>query len=70
MISGGRLKRLLDRDLTATRIEGLPVRYVAIATELGSGHEIWLTEGALVEAMRAPMHCPACSIPSGWAGAG
>jgi NTE family protein len=63
LISGGRLKRLLDRDLAATRIEALPYRYVAIATELGSGHEIWLTEGSLVEAMRASYALPGVFDP-------
>lgn len=63
LISGGRLKRLLDRDLAATRIEDLPLRYVAIATELGSGHEIWLTEGSVVEAMRASYALPGVFDP-------
>jgi NTE family protein len=63
LISGGRLKRLLDRDLAATRIDELPVRYVAIATELGSGHEIWLTEGSVVEAMRASYALPGVFDP-------
>jgi NTE family protein len=63
LISGGRLKRLLDRDLAATRIEQLPVRYIAIATELGSGHEIWLTEGSVVEAMRASYALPGVFDP-------
>jgi NTE family protein len=63
LISGGRLKRLLDRDLAATRIEQLPMRYVAIATELGSGHEIWLTEGSVVEAMRASYALPGVFDP-------
>ncbi|MGL4729632.1 MAG: patatin-like phospholipase family protein [Bosea sp. (in: a-proteobacteria)] len=63
LISGGRLKRLLDRDLGSTRIEQLPHRYVAIATELGSGHEIWLTEGSVVEAMRASYALPGVFDP-------
>ncbi len=37
LIGGGRLKRLLERDLAGQRIEGLPTRFVAIATELGTG---------------------------------
>ena len=53
LIGGGRLKRLLERDLAGQRIEGLPTRFVAIATELGTGHEIWLTQGPLVDALGA-----------------
>lgn len=63
LISGGRLKRLLDRDLGTRRIETLPFRYATIATELGSGHEIWLTEGPIVEAMRASYALPGVFDP-------
>ncbi|CAN7180546.1 patatin-like phospholipase family protein [Bosea sp. LjRoot9] len=63
LIAGGRLKRLLERDLTNTRIEALPVRFLAIATELGSGHEIWLTHGPLVEALRASYALPGVFDP-------
>ena len=63
LIAGGRLKRLLDRDLGTRRIESLPFRYATIATELGSGHEIWLTEGPIVEAMRASYALPGVFDP-------
>lgn len=63
LISGGRLKRLLERDLDGVRIEALPQRFVAIATELGSGHEIWLTHGPLVEALRASYALPGVFDP-------
>jgi NTE family protein len=63
LIAGGRLKRLLERDLTDIRIEALPQRFVAIATELGTGHEIWLTHGPLVEALRASYALPGVFDP-------
>ncbi len=63
LIAGGRLKRLLERDLAARRIEELPVRFAAIATELGTGHEIWLTHGLLVEALRASYALPGVFDP-------
>ncbi|WP_245973830.1 patatin-like phospholipase family protein [Bosea caraganae] len=63
LIAGSRLKRLLERDLTGQRIEELPVRFVAIATELGTGHEIWLTHGLLVEALRASYALPGVFDP-------
>jgi NTE family protein len=63
LIAGGRLKRLLERDLTGIRIEDLPQRFVAIATELGTGHEIWLTHGPLVEALRASYALPGVFDP-------
>lgn len=63
LIGGGRLKRLLDLDLEGQRIETLPIGFVAIATELGTGHEIWLTRGPLVEALRASYALPGVFDP-------
>ncbi|PZU90878.1 MAG: NTE family protein rssA [Chelatococcus sp.] len=63
LISGGRLRRLLELDLGPIRIEELPLRFVAIATELGSGHEIWLTRGPVVEALRASYALPGVFDP-------
>ncbi len=63
LIAGGRLKRLLERDLAMTRIEELPLRFAAIATELGTGHEIWLTRGPVVEALRASYALPGVFDP-------
>jgi NTE family protein len=63
LISGDRLKRLLGNELTDVAIEDLPLTYAAIATELGTGHEIWLTHGPLVEAMRASYALPGVFDP-------
>jgi NTE family protein len=63
LISGDRLKRLLDRDLSEWRVESLPIRFATVATELGTGHEIWLTRGPLVEAMRASYALPGVFDP-------
>ena len=63
LISGERLKRLLGTELMDIKIEELPVNYAAIATELGTGHEIWLTHGLLVDAMRASYALPGVFDP-------
>jgi len=63
LIGGDRLRRLLERDLGAMRVEDLPIRFVTIATELGTGHEIWLTRGPLVAAMRASYALPGIFDP-------
>lgn len=63
LIAGDRLKRLLERDLADLRIESLPLRFGTIATELGTGHEIWLTKGPLVEAIRASYALPGIIDP-------
>jgi NTE family protein len=63
LIAGERLRRLLERDLGSCRIEDLPLTFAAVATELGTGHEIWLTRGGLVEAVRASYALPGIFDP-------
>jgi NTE family protein len=63
IIGGEKLRRLLDRHMHEVRIEQLKRRFVAIATEIGSGHEIWLTRGPVVAAMRASYALPGVFDP-------
>src|SRR6202035_2511706 len=63
LISGGRLARQLAEEMGSTAIEHLPVRFAAIATEVGTGHEIWLTHGSLALAMRASYALPGIFPP-------
>ncbi|HXL68294.1 MAG TPA: patatin-like phospholipase family protein [Xanthobacteraceae bacterium] len=63
LIGGGRLAQLLRDSVGDTAIEDLPIRYAAIATELSTGHEIWLTRGSLVDAIRASYALPAIFPP-------
>lgn len=63
LIAGDRLRRRLQRDLGERRIEQLPVRFASVATELGSGEEVWLRRGSLVEAMRASYALPGIFPP-------
>ncbi len=63
LISGGRLAKLLELNFGESMIEDLPVKYAAIATELSSGHEIWLTRGNLIQSMRASYALPGIFTP-------
>jgi len=63
LIGGGRLARRLAEAIGTTTIEDLPVRFAAIATEVGTGHEIWLTHGSLSLAMRASYALPGIFPP-------
>jgi NTE family protein len=63
LISGGRLARQLDRTLGKVKIETLDTRFAAIATEIDTGHEVWLTRGRLVEALRASYALPGVFAP-------
>lgn len=63
LISGHRIGRRLEREIGATAIDDLSVKFAAIATELATGHEIWLTHGGLVEALRASYALPGVFDP-------
>lgn len=63
LINGKRLAAKLEESLQDRRIEELPMHFAAIATELGSGHEIWLTRGRLVDAVRASYALPGVFSP-------
>jgi len=63
LISGQRLLRHLEAGLGDIRIEKLPVRFAAVATELETGHEVWLTRGRLVDALRASYALPGIFAP-------
>ena len=64
LITGARLAARLDEALGDTTIENLPVRFAAIATEIGTGHEIWLTRGRLADALRASYTLPGIFAPT------
>ena len=63
LIGGNRLARRLMDAIGTTAIEDLPIRFAAIATEVGTGHEIWLTHGSLSLAMRASYALPGIFPP-------
>jgi len=63
LITGQRLCNVLDARLKQALIEGLPRRFVAVATEIGTGHEVWLSRGRLVDAMRASYALPGIFRP-------
>jgi NTE family protein len=63
LIGGGRIAARLEQALGDTKIEDLPIRFATITTEVGTGHEIWLTRGRLVEALRASYALPGIFPP-------
>lgn len=63
LITGDRLGVLLNQHIGTMEIAHLPKPFAAIATEVGSGHEVWLTRGNLVEAMRASYALPGIFPP-------
>jgi NTE family protein len=63
LITGERLKAALEQELTDIQIENLPIPFAAIATEVGTGHEIWLQRGPLTLAIRASYALPGIFEP-------
>jgi len=63
LIGGEKLASRLEEAIGETLIEDLPMKYASVATEVRTGHEIWLTRGRLVEAMRASYALPGIFSP-------
>lgn len=63
LITGHRLGERLHKHLGDIKIEDLPRRFTAVATEIGTGHEVWLSRGTLVDAVRASYALPGVFRP-------
>lgn len=63
LFGGMKLNRKLHQHLDGINIEDLPCPFVAVATELRTGHEIWLSAGSLIMAMRASYALPGIFEP-------
>lgn len=64
LIGGERLFSKLDATLGDVTFQELPIRLAAVATELRTNHEIWLTRGRLADAVRASCALPGIFPPS------
>src|SRR5215470_4293167 len=63
LIGGDKLAAQLEASMGNVVIEDLPFKFASVATEVRTGHEIWLTHGRLVEAMRASYALPGIFAP-------
>jgi NTE family protein len=63
LIGGSKLAARLQEHLGDGHIEALPIRFATITTEVGTGHEIWLTRGRMVDALRASYALPGIFPP-------
>ncbi len=63
LIGGQRLVAEMERHLGGVSIADLPNPYAAVATDLVTGHEVWLQAGPLVRAMRASFSLPGVFPP-------
>ncbi len=58
IIGGSRLFAEMERYIGDRTIEDLPVTFATVATDLTTGHEIWLRQGKLATAIRASFAIP------------
>lgn len=64
MLSGTKLFGEAERYLGDMIIEDMKCPFVAVSTDLWTGHEIWLRKGKVVDAMRASMSLPGIFRPT------
>ncbi len=58
LVKGNKIIRTMRKLVGDRLIEDLPIPFTAVATELESGREVWLSEGPLFDAIRS-----SCSLP-------
>jgi NTE family protein len=58
LIAGTKLAAELEAAMGPSLIEERPVKFATVATEVRTGHEIWLTHGRIVDALRASYALP------------
>ena len=63
LISGARLADRMDSEIGHLNIEDLDRRFVAIATDIVSGSEIWIENGSLSQAIRSSYALPGVFQP-------
>ena len=63
LIGGKRMLAFMARHLGELRVEDLPVPFVAVTTDLSTGHEVWLQEGRLAEVLRTAISLPGLFTP-------
>ncbi|HCA27383.1 MAG TPA: patatin [Betaproteobacteria bacterium] len=63
LIKGDKLMAFLRHQVTDTAIAKLTCPFAAVATDLYSGREVWLREGAVMDAVRASLALPGLFSP-------
>lgn len=63
LFGGMRLTARMQQHLDGLTIENLDRPFVCVATEIRTGHEIWLSNGSLITAMRASYALPGVFEP-------
>jgi len=62
-LQGGSLMDAIEKRTGDPKIEDLDVSFACVATELGTGREMWLHKGSLLDACRASIALPGLFAP-------
>ena len=63
LIGGKRLMKTLEEHFDGARVEDLDFPFTAIATNLLTGHEVWLQQGRMIDVMQASFALPGVFPP-------
>jgi NTE family protein len=63
-LQGNSLMAAIKKRIGDPKIEDLDIPFACVATELGTGREVWLREGSLLDACRASIALPGMFAPS------
>jgi len=63
LVKGDRIISEMTKLVGERQIEDLPIRFTAVATELQSGMEVWLSKGPLFDAIRSSISLPLFFTP-------
>ncbi|MQB42987.1 patatin-like phospholipase family protein [Rhizobium sp. ICMP 5592] len=63
LFGGMRLTKRMQEHLQGLSIEDLDRTFVAVASELNTGHEVWIANGSLITALRASYALPGIFEP-------
>jgi len=63
-LQGKSLMEAISKRIGDPNIEDLDIPFACVATELGTGREVWLREGSLLEACRASIALPGMFAPA------
>ncbi len=63
LIEGDKIIKFFKKNFTDPNIEDLSMPFIAVATDLMSGEEVWIREGSLMNAVRASISMPGIFVP-------
>jgi len=63
LLDGKRISAFIRRHVKEINIEELPIPFCAVATDLGTGNEVILKEGDIIDAVRASISVPGIFTP-------